>query len=172
MRILSLFLILISFNSYALEIQEYNFSFMFGSANLSNPDGEQTYGSGATIRAEGFVEQNWGLVGSLGSYYTENDTFDATETDFTYNTIFMEAGAFLYFAEYFRVAGGLGIGSISETKKTPTQKFNNEYTELGPFAQIGFKYPYRSVVFGVDYVYQSYKDFTQRGFFFMLGLLL
>jgi hypothetical protein len=171
MKSFSLLIFFISFSASAIEIQDYTFSLIFGSANLTNQDGEQTHGSGLSMRTELFLEENWGILASGGTYNTASDSFGGEEVDYTYNTIFAQAGGFLYFANYFRVAAGIGMANIEETKKTATEKFNNEYTEIGPFYQVGFKYPYRPLVFGIDYVYQSYKDFTQKGFFFMLGFV-
>lgn len=170
MRLLALVL-LFSINS-AFAFEAYNFSAIFGSANLTNPDGEETYGTGFSLRSEWFVDESWGMLVSGGTYSTQSDTLGGSSTEYDYNATFGQAGAFLYFAEYFRVAGGLGLSMIDETKKTDTETLNNSYSNLGPFYQIGFKYPMRPMVIGMDYVWQSYGEFTQKGLFFMFGFII
>lgn len=162
--------IIISLNANAFE--SYNFSAIFGSSNLSNPDGEETYGSGFSLRSEWFVDESWGMLISGGSYTTESDTLGGSSTKYNYNAIFAQTGAFLYFADYFRVAGGLGLSQIDETKTINAQTTNNSYSNIGPFYQIGFKYPLRPMVVGMDYIWQSYGDFTQKGLFFMFGFII
>lgn len=172
MKIFFILLILLSFKSYALEIQDYNFSLIFGTANLTNNDGEQTHGSGLALRSELFLEQNWGVLISGGTYHTESDTIVNGGSEYTYDTFHAQTGGFLYFADYFRIAAGLGIANISETKRTITEKLSNDFSEIGPFYQVGFKYPVRPMIIGVDFIYQSYKEFTQKGFYFMLGFII
>ena len=172
MKLLSILFLVLSFNTYALEVQDYNFSLIFGTANLTNNEGEQTHGSGLSLRSELFLEQDWGAIISGGSYHTESDMIVNGGSEYTYDTLHAQAGGFLYFADYFRVAAGLGLANISETKRTETEKLSNDFSEIGPFYQVGFKYPYRPMIFGVDFIYQSYKDFAQKGFYFMLGFII
>lgn len=171
-KFITILLLLVSFNSYALEVQDYNFSLIFGSANLTNSEDITTYGSGLAIRSELFLEQEWGILLSGGSYHTESDELVDGSNEYTYNTLHAQTGGFLYFADYFRVAAGLSFANISETKRTITDKFSNDFSEIGPFYQIGFKYPLGPMIFGVDFIYQSYKEFTQKGFYFMLGFVI
>lgn len=172
MNKLIILLFVLSFNSYALEVQDYNFSLIFGSANLTNNKDITTYGSGLSLRSELFLEQDWGILLSGGSYHTESDDIIDGSNEYLYNALHTQAGGFYYFAEYFRVAAGLSLANISETKRTLTNKFTTDFSEIGPFYQVGFKYPFRPIVFGVDFIYQSYKEFTQKGFYFMLGFII
>ncbi len=172
MKFLSIFLLLISFNSYALNIVDYNFFLTFGTANLTNNEGERTHGSGISLRSELFFDDNWGAIISGGSYHTESDVIVDGGSEYTYDVFHTQAGGFLYFADYFRVAAGLSVAKIGETKRTETDELLNDFSELGPFYQVGFKYPYRPMIFGVDFIYQDYKDFTHKGFYFMLGFVI
>lgn len=172
MKYISILLILFSFSAQAIEVQDYNFSIVFGSANLSNNEGLQTYGSGISLRSELFLEQNWGILISGGSSHTESDEIIGGGSEYTYDVLNAQAGAFIYFADYFRVAAGLGLANISEVKRTETDKFSTDFSEIGAFYQVGFKYPLRPMVFGVDFIYQNYKDFSQKGFYFMIGFII
>ena len=168
-KILLLILMVTNIESFAFE--KYNFSLIFGTNNLTNDQGEETYGSGLSLRSELFVEDQWGMLLSGGAFQTESDTQMNGGSEFKYNTTYGQAGAFIYFSSYFRLAGGVAMANIDETKRTLTHSTSNQFTELGPFYEIGFKYPLRPVVLGIDYIYQNFGGFTQRGLFFMLGFV-
>jgi hypothetical protein len=164
-----LFLSLIVNSAFAFEA--YNFSLIFGSTNLSKVDGEDTYGTGLSLRSELFFDQNYGLVLSAGTYQTESDTLVGKKVTRQYNGLDLQGGVFTYFLTYFRAAVGLAYSKISETHRTSTETFENDYNEIGGFYQIGFKYPLKPMVVGVDYFSQQVGDFSSRGFFLLLGFV-
>lgn len=154
------------------EIQNYNFSLIAGTTNLSNKEGEETFGNGLSLRVELFDEEDSGFLISGGAFHTESDTYINGSSEYTYNTTFGQLGKFLYFAQYFRVAAGVALAKVSERKRTPTDVMDHDYSLIGLFGQAGFRYPVGSMILGVDYIYQGYKDFTQKGFYFMFGILI
>lgn len=172
MKLIALFLFIFSFKAYSIE--SYNFSLIFGSANLTKVGEEQTYGSGLTLRTELFEDLDWGYLITGGVSQTQSDSFgnDSNKTKFEYRSNIVQGGAFLYFAKYFRVAGGLSYFHINEkqTLNTKTDKF--EYHKFGPFYEIGGKYNFGNLVLGVDYVAHHVDNFKQSGLYLLVGFAI
>jgi len=166
-----LLLFLFIFSAQAQAFESYNFALIFGTSNLKKSGEEETHGSGLTLRSELFLDEDWGVLVSAGSAQTESDNLVGSNSpEFKYNIIQAEGGAFRYFYDYFRLAGGLVYLNIDEkhNKLIGSDKF--QYNEVGFFTEAGIKYPFGNLVLGLDYIYQATDKFKQSGIFLLFGL--
>jgi hypothetical protein len=131
---------------------------------------EKTHGSGLTLRVELFEDESWGYLATGGVSQTESDTIINGSNEFIYNSKIAQAGAFVYFANFFRLAGGLSYFNIDEKQETISGNDNFKYNKFGPFYEIGAKYSFRNFEVGIDYIAHHVDNFKQSGLFFLIGI--
>lgn len=163
--------LMLFYTSSVFAFEAYSFGLIFGSTTLKKEGHERTYGSGLTLRLELFEDEDWGYIASAGTNQTEGDELVGTnEPEFKFNSIILNAGAFKYFYEYFRIAGGLTYMKIDEKQATISGTDEFTYNKLGLFSEVGIKYPMQNIVLGINYIYQTADNFEQSGVYLLFGL--
>ena len=168
LKLIAILIFIFSINAFSQD--RYNFTLIFGTSNLHKMGEEQTHGTGFTVRAELFQDEDWGYLATAGVSQTESDTIIDGANEFVYNSKIIQAGSFLYFAKYFRVAGGLSYFYIDEEQTTLSGNDNFKYHKFGPFVELGARHDFGNFAFGIDFISHYIDNFKQSGVFLLLGI--
>lgn len=149
------------------------FSLRYGTTQI-NANGISTTGTSLELQGETFLEQNYGLVFSLGN--TNSESSNNVNQDGTYKpelelqTSFLNLGAFYYITKPFRVSGGVASHWLNVKASDTEETISTSTNQLGPFATVSYMLSLGNFAIGAQYYYSSFGDYSQSNISLILGL--